>query len=118
MVYRLLIIFPQKKLKKSWKNKKIIVTLYKEKVKCEILIITMKDALNNEITIGDKYGFARNQNGHNYVKIGTVINQTATGLATMNIESSKTSVYDEELIEEIVFTKRITVKPFMLFPLK
>lgn len=78
----------------------------------------MKDALGNEIIIGNSYGFSRNKSGLNIVKLGVVVGKTETGFASLKIKKEFQSVYDEqpELIEKSNYEK-VKVKSFMLFPI-
>jgi len=78
----------------------------------------MKDALNNEIVFGNRYGYSRNQNGFTYVRLGKIINSTPKGLVTMLLDSSKVALYDDELKEDTNCTQlKISIKPNMLFPI-
>lgn len=78
----------------------------------------MKDALGNEIIIGNPYGFSRNKSGLNIVKLGVVVGKTETGFASLKIDKEFQSVYDEqpELMPFSTYEK-VKVKPFMLFPI-
>lgn len=78
----------------------------------------MKDALGNEIIIGNAYGFSRNKSGLNIIKLGVVVGKTETGFASLKIDKEFQSVYDEqpELIPFSTY-KKVKVKPFMLFPI-
>lgn len=78
----------------------------------------MKDALNNEIIFGNRYGYSRNQNGFTYVRLGKVINSTPKGMVTMLVDSSKVALYNADLKEEENCTQlKISIKPNMLFPI-
>ncbi len=78
----------------------------------------MKDALNNEIVFGNRYGYSRNQNGFTYVRLGKVINSTPKGMVTMIVDSSKVALYNADLKEEVTYTQtKISIKPNMLFPI-
>lgn len=78
----------------------------------------MKDALNNKIIIGNRYGYSRNQNGFTYVRLGKIINSTPKGLVTMLLDSSKVALYNNELEEETnCIQLKISIKPNMLFPI-
>ena len=78
----------------------------------------MKDALGNEIIIGGKYGFSRNKNGLNIIKLGVVVGQTNTGFASLKIEKEFQSDYNEqpELMHFSNYEK-VKIKSFMLFPI-
>lgn len=78
----------------------------------------MKDALGNDITIGNAYGFARCDNGINTIKLGVVVGQTATGYASLKIDQAFASVYnDQPTIDKDQHYEKVKVKPFMLFPI-
>ncbi len=78
----------------------------------------MKDALGNEIIIGNAYGYAKNKSGVNVVKLGIVIGKTNTGFASLKINKEFSSIYNEqpELIPFSTYEK-VKVKSFMLFPI-
>jgi len=76
----------------------------------------MKDALGNEIVYNNCYGYSRNQNGITYVRVGKVVNETPKGYVTMEVETSKRALYNDELKEDVLQNKRITIKSNMLFP--
>jgi hypothetical protein len=78
----------------------------------------MKDALGNDIIIGNAYGYSRNKSGLNIVKLGTVVKFNKTGYASLKINKEFTSVYNEQ--PELVpfsYNQKVNVKPFMLFPI-
>jgi len=78
----------------------------------------MKDALGNDIIIGNAYGFAKNKSGINTIKLGTVVDQTKTGFASLKIDKAFTSVYnDQPTIDKNQCYEKVKVKPFMLFPI-
>jgi len=78
----------------------------------------MKDALNNEIIFGNRYGYSRNENGFTIVRLGKVVNSTPKGLVTMVLDSSKRALYNNELEEDNYCTQlKISIKPNMLFPI-
>jgi hypothetical protein len=78
----------------------------------------MKDALNNEIIFGNRYGYSRNENGFTYVRLGKIINSTPKGLVTMLLDSSKVALYNNELEEDTnCIQLKISIKPNMLFPI-
>jgi len=78
----------------------------------------MKDALGNDIIIGNAYGYAKNKSGVNIIKLGTVVGSTATGFASLKIDKEFSSVYNDLPSLEAVSTyQKVKVKPFMLFPI-
>jgi len=68
-----------------------------------------KDALGNDIILGNWYGFARNQNGRVVIKIGTAKKVTPTYMVTINVFNS---LNQNGWIESHIST----VKSIMLFP--
>ena len=76
-----------------------------------------KDALLNEIVIGQKYGYADNKNGINEVAIGTALKTTETRV-TLQIIARYSSAYDSELREVTNQSKEkaVAVKGCRLFP--
>lgn len=78
----------------------------------------MKDALVNEIIIGNAYGFAKNKCGLNVIKLGTVVGNTPTGFASLKINKEFISIYNDNPILRSVSTyQKVKVKSFMLFPI-
>ena len=78
----------------------------------------MKDALGNDIIIGNPYGFSRNKSGLNIIKLGVVVGKTETGFASLKINKEFQSVYnDQPILEPISNYKKVKVKSFMLFPI-
>ena len=78
----------------------------------------MKDALGNEIIIGNSYGFSRNKSGVNIIKLGFVVGQTETGFASLKIKKEFQSVYnDQPTLEPFSNYEKVKVKSFMLFPI-
>lgn len=77
----------------------------------------MKDATGKPIKIGKRYGYARNENGFTYVRIGKVkkLNEKTV---TLEVESSQRALYDHELEDEKMKNTRISVKSIMLFPVE
>lgn len=78
----------------------------------------MKDALGNEIIIGNAYGYSRNKSGLNIIKLGVVVDKKQTGLVALKIDKSFTSVYNDNPVQEAFqLNQKVNVKPFMLFPI-
>lgn len=79
----------------------------------------MKDALGNDIIIGNAYGYSRNKSGLNTIRFGVVVEKKDTGLVALKIDKSFMSVYnDQPVLEKFKFyAQKINVKPFMLFPI-
>lgn len=78
----------------------------------------MKDALGNEIIIGNAYGFARCDNGVNTIKLGVAEKKTETGFCSIKIDKAFTSVYNNQPERNNAqHYEKVKVKPFMLFPI-
>lgn len=77
----------------------------------------MKDALGNEIIIGNSYGYAKNKSGMNVIKLGVVVGQTNTGFASLKINKEFQSAYNDQPTPELSNYEKVKVKSFMLFPI-
>lgn len=78
----------------------------------------MKDALGNEIIIGNTYGFARCDNGINTIKLGVVAGASVSGFASLKINNAFSSAYnDQPVLSDNLGNKKVNVKSFMLFPI-
>lgn len=79
----------------------------------------MKDALGNEIIIGNTYGFARiDKTGVNRIKLGNIIGQTPFGFALMKIDKQFSSIYQEQpILDTKKHYDKVKIKPFLLFPI-
>lgn len=78
----------------------------------------MKDALGNEIIIGNYYGYARSKSGTNIIKFGIVESVTPFGFALVKLKKSYISDnFDQPVKINIGKMTRFKVKPFMLFPI-
>lgn len=75
----------------------------------------MKDALGNDIVLGNRYGYSRNQNGFTYVRLGTIIKINAKSVL-MKVEVSKRALYSNDLEPESC-AEKISIKSNMLFPI-
>ena len=74
------------------------------------------DALGNEIIVGNKYGYSRNQNGFTYVRIGDIVKINDKSVR-MKVESSKRQLYDGILENDNRQKAQfINIKSIMLFP--
>lgn len=75
-----------------------------------------KDALGNEIILGNTYGYSFSRNGVTSIKIGTAECFTLTDLVTIDVLIHKVSLYNGEA--ELSNNKtKISVKPAQLFPI-
>lgn len=77
--------------------------------------LNTKDALGNEIVMGNKYGYSQSKNGFTLVRIGSASSLTQTGKVTLKNVEAKISLYDDELKTE-EHSDTLTCKPAMLFP--
>ena len=78
----------------------------------------MKDALGNDIIIGNAYGYSRNKSGLNMIKLGICVESKKTGLVALKIDKSFSSAYNEQPeLETHCKNQKINIKPFMLFPI-
>lgn len=76
---------------------------------------TKKDALENPIVIGKRYGYSQNDHGLTKVRIGTVIRETEMKV-TLKLEVAKRGIYSDNLEHEPMQKEHISVKSNMLFP--
>lgn len=77
----------------------------------------MKDALGNEIVLGEKYGYARQDNGFNNVVIGIATKFCEGGSLTLQVIERKRSLYYDELESIEIGSPKVSVKPMQLFPI-
>ncbi len=77
------------------------------------------DALGNPIIVGNKYGWARNDNGLTQVTIGIAQKFTEKGV-TLKVESAKKGLYEydpEPLKVGEDIKEKVNVKGMILFPI-
>lgn len=74
----------------------------------------MRDAIGNIVELNKVYGYSRNQNGFTYVRIGKLV-KINKSTVTLEVQSSKESLYGGELIE-VKGASKISVKSITLFP--
>jgi hypothetical protein len=74
----------------------------------------MKDALGNELVIGQTYGYSRSDNGITTVKIGKLIKITEKQVS-LEVLESKTALYSDTL-KDTSLGRNISVKANGLFP--
>lgn len=79
---------------------------------------TKKDALGNDIILGELYGVSVDNNGVTYTTVGEAIRITKTGMCTLKPIIQKTALWmdDAKDIQKEKISKTITVKPVKLFP--
>ena len=78
----------------------------------------MKDALDNEIIIGNKYGFTRNKGGKFFVIIGTALKlNEITGRVSLSIIERKVSIYSSDLKIIPHKNEKTSAMSFILFPI-
>ena len=76
-----------------------------------------KNALGTEIVIGNFYGYSVDNNGHTHTVIGKAIRFTASGKLTLEVVSSQSSLWMDEVEDNRWLTaKKVSVKPAKCFP--
>ena len=75
-----------------------------------------KDALGNDVVIGQTYGYSRNSNGFTTSTIGTLVRETAKGV-TLKVLRQTRALYEDD--PEVLPIEKSTVncKASGLFPL-
>lgn len=74
----------------------------------------MKDALGNDLIIGQSYGYSRNQNGVTTVKVG-ILQKINDSTVSLHVTEAKTALYSRDL-ERTSKLRAIAVKANGLFP--
>lgn len=74
-----------------------------------------KDALGNEIIIGDLYGYSVDSNGYTTSTVGKTLKFTESGKVTLETISCRGGIWLHEA-EEVSTSKKVSVKPAKLFP--
>jgi hypothetical protein len=75
----------------------------------------MKDALGNDLIIGQTYGYSRNHNGLTTVKVGKLVKITAKQVS-LEVEQSKGALYNRDVKDQEFTNKTISVHANGLFP--
>lgn len=75
-----------------------------------------KDALGNEIILGNNYGYSITYAGVTAVKTGVALYYTNKGLVSLKVETHMKGVYNEELTD-CEYKKGVSVKSASLFPI-
>lgn len=75
----------------------------------------MKDALGNDLIIGQTYGYSRNHNGLTTVKVGKLVKITSKQVS-LEVEQSKGALYDRDVKDQEYTNKVISVHANGLFP--
>lgn len=79
--------------------------------------IGTKDALGNDIVAGNVYGYSVDNSGNTYTTIGKAVQLTPSGKCTLEVISSKHSLWMDEASEtEWRTASKVSVKPAKLFP--
>jgi hypothetical protein len=76
----------------------------------------MKDALGNEMVVGQLYGYSQPSNGFTMVRTGK-LSKIGESLVTLDIEFSGIAVYSNDIKPEVMHKKKINVKSNGLFPI-
>ena len=75
----------------------------------------MKDALGNDLIIGQTYGYSRSENGLTTVKVGKLIRITEKQV-TLEVELSKQAYWSNDVEDKPKHNKSVSVKANGLFP--
>ena len=75
-----------------------------------------KDALGNEIVIGNNYGFSKDSNGLTTIGIGKAEKITEKGYVTLRLYEYKSAIYNNEA-KPAETRGTASVKPLKLFPI-
>jgi len=74
-----------------------------------------KDALNNQIEIGEIYGYANDNNGICHSVIGVVTGFTPAGMVSIRVMKTIRGVFMHEPKEVPFYKKNVAVKAMKLF---
>lgn len=77
----------------------------------------MKDALGDDIILGNLYGYSVDSNGITDTTVGEAIRFTPSGKITLKPVKSRRSLWMHEGKEE-EFSKSVSVKPAKIFPVQ
>lgn len=77
--------------------------------------ISHKDALGNEIIIGNRYGYSVDNNGFTTVSIGIASNFNDRGIS-LKLESVVKGLWSDEPVKKNIKGNSVTVKCMKLFP--
>jgi hypothetical protein len=75
----------------------------------------MKDALGNDLIIGQVYGYSRSENGITTVKVGELVKITEKQVS-LEVQQSKRALYNKNVEDRGYTNKIISVKANGLFP--
>jgi len=76
----------------------------------------MKDALGNEMIIGQLYGYSQSSNGITTVRTGRLV-EVRESLVTLDVEFSGMAAYSNDIQPREMAKKKISVKSNGLFPI-
>lgn len=76
-----------------------------------------KDALGNEIIIGDYYGYSVDSNGVTTTTVGEALKFTPSGKLSIGVLFSRRGLWMDEAEDHIHDAKSVSVKPSKLFPI-
>ncbi len=76
----------------------------------------MKDALGNEIIMGQLYGYSQSSNGITTVRTGRLV-KLGESLVTLDVEFSGIAAYSNDIKPQGMAKKKINVKSNGLFPI-
>jgi hypothetical protein len=79
--------------------------------------INTKDALGNDVIVGQVYGYSVDNNGNTSTTIGKAVKLTESGKYTLEVISTKSALWmDEAEPNKWRTAKKVSVKPAKLFP--
>jgi len=76
----------------------------------------MKDALGNEMIVGQLYGYSQSSNGITTVRTGRLV-EVRESLVTLDVEFSGMAAYSNDIKPRGMAKKKINVKSNGLFPI-
>jgi len=76
----------------------------------------MKDALGNEMVVGQLYGYSQSSNGITTVRTGRLV-EVRESLVTLDVEFSRMAAYSNDIQPRGMLKKKINVKSNGLFPI-
>lgn len=78
----------------------------------------MKDALGNDIVIGNTYGYSSSSGGWSHTVVGTAISFTPKGKVTIKVIATNTFLYGEPSDYQKVTAEKINISTHMVFPVQ
>ena len=75
-----------------------------------------QDALGNPVEIGKSYGYSSTSSGRAKTTVGVAEKFSKTGQVTLRITDVKRFLYGEQYERSWPDAERVSVRPYMLFP--